>query len=106
MKNLGEKPKKMDVAVSPNSVEYFPSLDLTSKKVPEVADFKIGDVIEIKAKCKVKGIRESYDEKDVVRAEISITAIEISDGPDDFKEAKERRLSRKDWDDIKNKGKK
>jgi len=57
---------------SKKKVMYYPSIDLSSKKLPELKGKKYGDTVEIHIKGKIGGIREDYDDKTQANYEIKI----------------------------------
>lgn len=59
---------KMDME-SPSAKEYYPSLVISKKTMPEITDIKPGDEVEIKICCKVKSCREDEISCDVIKAE-------------------------------------
>jgi hypothetical protein len=106
MKSLAKK--ESDMAVNPmkeKSRIVYPSISFSSKTLPDVKDFKMGDTVELMCKCKVKGLREGYDDKTEIICEMNMTACSVEDAGEDYKEAKNRNLSRKDWEEIKGKKK-
>lgn len=106
MKSMGTKSKDTGALVESKKPKIaYPSVTFSSKALPDVKDMKMGDTIEMRAKYRVKGLREAYDDKKEIMCEMDMLSCEVVDGPEDYKEAKERGLSRKDWNEIKGKKK-
>lgn len=105
MKSMGMKIKPEQAMPIKQKVSY-PSVCLSSKELPDIKDLKMGETIEARCKFKVKGLHEGWDNKDEIRCDMDMISAEIIDGPEDMKEAKNRNLSRKDWEEIKAKGNK
>lgn len=106
MKSLGVKAEKTQ-AVQPIEAKsdkiYYPSFSLSSKAVPEIEDFKIGEIIEMKIVCKVKGLREDYNDKTKYNAELDMTKAEITNLKEDRKEANRKGLGMADFMELKKK---
>jgi hypothetical protein len=107
MKSLGIRAKSApEVAMQSTDKQIqirYPSFSLSSKVIPEIGDFTIGERIEMKIICSVKGLREDYSEKGVYNAELDMTKAEIVNLKADRKEANRKGLSMADFIELKKK---
>lgn len=105
MKDMGIKKKESmpEVAMNAKSKISYPSMTISSKVLPEVKDLKMGDTCKMECVYKVKGLRESYDDKTEIICEMDMTKCVVIDGEADYKESKRLGLSRKEYDDLQTK---
>jgi len=103
MKDMGKKVKDMPetaMASKQRNKKVYPSISFSSDTMPEIAEMKMGDTVEMKCKCKVKGLRAGYDNKDEIVCEMNMTECSVEDMGEDGNEAKRLNLSRKDFDEL------
>jgi hypothetical protein len=105
MKSMGKKEKMGPVEVSNKARVVYPSTCFSSKVLPDVKDMKMGETFEVRAKYKITGMHEAYDDKTEIRCDADMLSCEVIDGPEAMKEAKVRNLTRRDWEEIKGKKK-
>jgi len=104
MKDLGELPDKPIETEQPsNKPISYPSITVSTKSLPEIIDYKIGDKIEMVIVCKVKGMRESLEDKNEYNVDLTIAQGEITNLIEDRKEAKRKGLDMKSYMSLKQK---
>jgi hypothetical protein len=97
---------------------------INSNVVPEIEDFKVGDIVELKVKARVIVVREvdEYDdipmpeveideettkkEKKYIKSELELKECDIINIKEETKKAKELGMDSKDYKDIQEKRKK
>ena len=101
---MGTKKSKTEVAlVEPAKEKYYPSFRICSDVLPELVDYKVGETIEIKAICKVKGIQESYNKKGEYDCDLEMKKADIENLKEERKESKRLGIDKKDFDELKKK---
>lgn len=108
MKSMGKKEKPVEAveAVDSKGKIVYPSFSLSSKVVPEIEDYSIKDIVDMNIVCKIKSIRQGWDDKKEIVAELEITKAEITNLKEERKDAKEKNLDMKDYKEIFGKKKK
>lgn len=106
MKSMAKTVKPMEVKCENKPRKIYPSTSFSSKTLPDVADLRTKDKFKVISEYRVTGSREGWDDKSEIVVESEMLSCEIVEMPEDMKEAKNRNLSRKDWEEIKAKGKK
>lgn len=93
------------VTDKPPEIRY-PSFSICSAKLPEVADYKIGEKVVAKVELVVTGIRKAYEKSRGVECEFDMTAAEVLNKKESRKEAERLGLEKEDYENLKSKSKK
>ena len=75
MHDMGEERNTSEVCCEPGGKKgekHYPSMNLSSKKLPGLKGKKFGDTCEIYIKGKISGMHEDYDDKSEAMYDIKI----------------------------------
>ena len=107
MKDMGKKEKSLGTVEKDKPPEIrYPSFTICSAKLPEVADYKIGDKIRMEVECEVTGTSKAYDKTRGIECQMDMTKAEVLNKKESRKEADRLGLDKEDYENLKSKSKK